>query len=1191
MPKTVTVPGVGDVDFPDGMSDADISEAIRTKILPAAASQKPGNISPPKSDSPAAARVANVVAARGGNPEEHPWLDALDYVGAGLKAVGGLLPDFSSDPGGIQYTAGVVRTAAEHMAKHPGATGERQAIVSAVPIVGEPLAELAEPSIAYSEGRAPTHEENVSAVEGGAALAALALAPKVMNKLSKAANARVENVMRARGATPEAAAPVETRTPGAKANAQVDKLNASESLDDFIARRFPGATLGAAETVNPEAFEMHIDNANPLPKVEDVTAAAKKLAPVKEFMDGVNPAGASEGAAAAADILRDSKATIANDAAIERVRNEDIAKTFDRAGDEKNIENISNFERTGRFMAGDHFPDQASADAYSKMYQESTDVAHETLRQVYGDDRVGYVDNYVRRAFRFGTEADEAKATGVLSNYVGSLSASQSPLKGRVLSVPLDEALQQMRTAGIDVEPATTNPEILRQWTVENANQARVYKQAWDDAKAGDLIQFVKQGDRVPQGMVQLNDRVAQVFRPTEEGPVRTGQYFAEPGVARVFNNAISKGLGGSPTFQAIRAVNNAYNQMQLGLSGFHLTGTAINAGISDLSLGLHQILRGDIGAAAKNIGRSSVPGYSFTRDMLRGREFVNDLIADDPAARQVLEEKFNPAGGRLAIDQAYRNSAYENMVKAWSNGRYIRALGNVPFAVVQKIASPLMEYAIPRVKIGAFMDLADAERAKLGPNATPTEIQRAYERAWDSIDNRFGQVVHDNLFWNRTAADLAQVATRSVGWNLGTIREIGGGAVDLAKGNVSARALYSLALPIYAGTIGAVFHYLHTGKRPETLRDLYYPQNGLTDNKGRPDRASLPTYMKDVVAYSTDPVSTLEHKASPLLSLAFDLGTNRDYYGDMIRNPEETRSKQLLQMGSYALRQFRPFSVQQAAKTMAEGGPPRAAEQMMGFPSAPASMKQTAEESQNFKEARRLRNENAMNAAERRHGVSYRRLGDQIEFPVRGRDENDGLFMKRTDASGKLLRFPVPARLSDFLPAQFKHARAVLYGAPLSGEIQSGSHATKDVQGAYGRPFGTQQDSNTVLIARNATDEPGVTAHEVNHAIYLHDLTPEQRQTFDAKVTDALRPAIEAIRAGKPVPAHTFDGVPKAVQLYGWEYRNSPRNAFNESFAELGAQYMLNPTAFKAKYPDWYAMIKSFYGGKEYIAAHKRAS
>lgn len=776
-------------------------------------------------------------------------------------------------------------------------------------------------------------------------------------------------------------------------NVPIDDIVAAPYYGKNKMREYIVANRESAALADPLSTT-HVDASTPTPTVEQVSGLAKRLAPVKEIMDGINPAGASEGASSAADILRRSKSDISNAAAIERYKQADIVKAFDTPGpiaerlaktglprmasdlaadwksretvDDRNTAAISAYEQTGEF------PDAPAG--YSDMYRETTDAAHEKRVATYGADRVGFVENYVQRMYEFGTEADKAKSTGVLSNWVGSLSANKSGIKSRALAMPLDAALKVMRDAGIDVKPVTTNPEVLRQYTVENANQGLVYKQAWDDAKAQDLIQFVKQGDRVPAGHVPLNDRVAQVFRPTEQGPVRTGQYFAEPGVARIFNNAISQGLGGSPTFKAIRAMNNAYNQMQLGLSGFHLTGTAINAGISDMALGLQQVMNGDIGAGAKTFGRG-VAGIplaglpSFARDLVNGRAFINDLVADDPVARQFLEEKLNPAGGRLAIDQSYRNNAYDNMVKAWSNQRYIRALGNVPFAVIQKIASPLMEYAIPRVKIGAFKDLEAAMREKLGPEATPQQIQRAQEQAWDSIDNRFGQIVHDNLFWNRTAADLAQVSTRSVGWNLGTIRELGGGVVDVANGNISQRTLYALSLPIYAGTIGAIFQYLHTGKKPDSFRDYYYPQNGLKDSKGRDDRASLPTYMKDVFAYGTDPVATLEHKASPLLSLTFDLGTNRDYFGDMIRNPEETRSKQLLQMGSYALHQFQPFSVQQASKTFAEGGPLRAGEQMMGFPSAPASMKQTAAESANFKEARRRRNENAMDAAKKKHG------------------------------------------------------------------------------------------------------------------------------------------------------------------------------------------------------------------------------
>jgi hypothetical protein len=54
--------------------------------------------------------------------------------------------------------------------------------------------------------------------------------------------------------------------------------------------------------------------------------------------------------------------------------------------------------------------------------------------------------------------------------------------------------------------------------------------------------------------------------------------------------------------------------------------------------------------------------------------------------------------------------------------------------------------------------------------------------RAWDSVDNRLGQLVYDNLFWHNMTKDLGLVATRSLGWNLGTIRELAGGVADYAR-------------------------------------------------------------------------------------------------------------------------------------------------------------------------------------------------------------------------------------------------------------------------------------------------------------------------------------------------------------------------------------------------------------------------
>ncbi len=666
---------------------------------------------------------------------------------------------------------------------------------------------------------------------------------------------------------------------------------------------------------------------------------------VSEIKGGLSPQTASPTAQLSADIVRGSKAEVANQSALESYKYKDVSTAFDKASPEENISNISAYEKTGQF--------QNAPPGYSDFFKQSMDNSRKTLQDTYGTDRVGYVENYVRRAFEFGSKADEAKGTAYLTNNVGSLSANKSVLKGRVLDMPLDEALANMRARGINVKPVTTNPELLRQWSVANAHQAETYAQTWQQLKNNKLITFAKVGENIPERLIKLDDRVAQVFYPTDKGLVKTGQYYADPNVARILNNTVSKGLGGSPTFQGLRSLSNSINQFELGLSAFHLTGTAINAGISDMALGFKNISTGNIAEGSKQVGRSLLPGTSFVRDMMKGGSFISDLTKGNPQAEAFLKDVFNPAGGRLKVDQQYINQAYSKMIDAFKQKSVwgtVKGMIKIPQAFLEKISNPLMSYAIPRVKIGAFMDIANSILEKT-PNATAVELNRAYAKAWDSIDNRFGQLVYDNLFWNKTAKDLAMIATRSVGWNLGTVRELGGGITDIGtktfKGKgVTDRTWYAIALPIYAGMIGAVYQYLHTGKKPQSLKDYYYPQNGLTDKYGNPDRVSLPTYMKDVYAYGTNPLQTIENKASPLLSMSVQLANNKDYYGDMIRNPQDPISKQLQQVGSYGITNLLPFSVTQAQQTAQnKGGFEQQVENFAGFTKAPAGITHSAQQ------------------------------------------------------------------------------------------------------------------------------------------------------------------------------------------------------------------------------------------------------
>jgi hypothetical protein len=200
--------------------------------------------------------------------------------------------------------------------------------------------------------------------------------------------------------------------------------------------------------------------------------------------------------------------------------------------------------------------------------------------------------------------------------------------------------------------------------------------------------------------------------------------------------------------------------------------------------------------------------------------------------------------------------------------------------------------------------------------------------KAWDSVENRMGQMTYDNIFWNKTQKDLAFLLTRSVGWNLGTIREIAGSGVDganmvrdMVRGRApdfTARMAYTIAMPVVTGVIGAMLTYALTGHGPQSLLDYFYPPTGNQGPNGE-DRLSIPGYIKDVIAYSKAPVQTIMNKLQPLLEVEEEIRHNKDYYGGSIYDPQRDTSE----AGAYAnymLNQALPFSVRATMKNRQEG-------------------------------------------------------------------------------------------------------------------------------------------------------------------------------------------------------------------------------------------------------------------------------
>ncbi len=404
-----------------------------------------------------------------------------------------------------------------------------------------------------------------------------------------------------------------------------------------------------------------------------------------------------------------------------------------------------------------------------------------------------------------------------------------------------------------------------------------------------------------------------------EGGMVSGGEYYAQKDVARLINNYLSKDrLMETSIGRGIMNVKNTLNAFQLGFSAFHLTMETLDTITTKLSVGLSEVASGNVIKGVKDILGSPLAPYNFFRT---GQKFFNGDQTLAPIEKAIFE-----GGASFREKQYYKNNVLDNFVKNVRGGNYLGAIFRLPLASVEATMRPLFSYYIPRLKVGAFRDLYASELERLSKDiqagkTTQLEVAR---NTWNNIENRMGELNYDNLFWNRNLKTALMLTFRAVGWNLGTIRELGGGLLqdtprEFAKlftgkskdFNFTPKMSYTLSLFILMGAIGAVYQYLHTGKKPEGVKDLYYPKNGAKDKSGEDYRVEFPSYLKDLYQFTHNPVKTVGNKTAPELSMLINLLTNKDFYGDYIRNTNDNLSTQAKQLGLFLGTQLLPFSVQ----------------------------------------------------------------------------------------------------------------------------------------------------------------------------------------------------------------------------------------------------------------------------------------
>lgn len=681
------------------------------------------------------------------------------------------------------------------------------------------------------------------------------------------------------------------------------------------------------------------------PFAKDVATKGREVAAgTREISNGIKsllaPPSRSEQALQTSRIVRANASEMARAHDIADRSLEGARRFFSKQQPQSNYDFIDKMER-GQPQADPKT--QKFADTFRQMLDERRDQ----IRALGTGKLDQFIEDYFPHIWKDPKKASDAFASAVSKR---PFEGSRAFLKKRTLPLTADGL-------ALGLEPVSNNPVDLATRKLREMDKYLMAHKVMSEMKDQENLKFFKVSEKLPQGWAQIDDRVATVFSRGEKGElILRGRYASPESAAKIINNYLSPGLDATAfrvPFRAWRASSNLLNQFQLGISAFHAGFTTVDAMVSRAAVGIEDIARGRIVRGVRTL--ASTPISPIT-NLIQGSRMLKEWYRPGTQGTEIgrLVQSMQEGGGRARMDQFYTNGTAQKFMDTLRQGNIIGAAFRAPGAIIETLSKPVMEQLVPRQKMGIFADMAKRELERLGPDASETQRRHAMAKAWDSVDNRMGQLVYDNLFWNKTLKDLSMASVRSVGWNIGTLREVGGGLVDYAglpkravqrvRGTSSSdplfthRMAYVAALPLVVGAMGAMTQYLLTGKGPQELKDYFFPKTGALDENGNPERISFPSYMKDVFHAKEEPGKVVTNKLHPLAGLISEMLRNEDYYGTKIRNEDDPIIQQLKDAAKHVGESALPFSIRGYQKeTERDGSLMKRALPFIGITPAPS--------------------------------------------------------------------------------------------------------------------------------------------------------------------------------------------------------------------------------------------------------------
>lgn len=606
-----------------------------------------------------------------------------------------------------------------------------------------------------------------------------------------------------------------------------------------------------------------------------------------------------------------------------------------------------------KFEKGEKFSDpvmQQAAEAYRKWNEE-----------IYKQDQklgIEYApeDNYLYHLFEDSKGVEE-----FFARKYGKKWGDPKFTKERSYSL-YEEAVE----AGF--KPKFTNPEDIMLARQHASDIAEMRVQALAEMERFGLAQKVGKGGQAPPGW------------PAKQWRAPNGEtYFVHENASTVLNNAFEtqslwtlKGLGGD-AFRGMMELKNTIVPIKLALSLFHPLHVLTIHNATGMVRATKGLLAGTISPTKwlAEMGKAAVYADFFEAPRTGGRALRafqgkikdSDLTVMDRESLQFMFE----GGFTPEMAAQYKTGAINRFRDAVQKGQ-ARALWHAPFAAIQAMQKPLFEHWIPALKSASYLkDVKTALKADPSLMEDPLRRQVLFRKLAKSVDNRYGEMAYSTLFWNRWVKDLAVANTLSLGWQLGFIREYGGGLMDVGQfgkggmaqkvkaGNLD-RPLFVTYYTTQALAYGGLMTWALSGQFPQDLMDYVFPKNGEKNPRdGSDQRVSTMLYPREFVAI----YKHMEHegilpglghvasnKASGTVGLIRDWATGVNSFGQEVRDPEAPALKQLQQTLAYSLGDLEPISVGDIREQMSEKPVKTGVMSILGFSVAPKYITETKTQS-----------------------------------------------------------------------------------------------------------------------------------------------------------------------------------------------------------------------------------------------------